>query len=104
MNIPEIIPEFKANLQKLYGDNLQSIILYGSWARGEANENSDIDLMVVLTNKITPGKEIDRMLDLITDLNLKYGELLSVCPVSAGDYEIAETPFLNNIHREGVLI
>jgi hypothetical protein len=51
------------------------------WARGAATADSDIDLVVVLKGKISPGREIDRMIDCITDLNLKYDTLISVVPV-----------------------
>lgn len=34
----------------------------------------------------TPGKEIDRMIDIITDVNLKYNALVSVIPISVDDY------------------
>ena len=77
-----IIKEFKAGIQKIYGKRLKMAILYGSWARNKATEDSDIDLVVVLEGKIQAGKEIDRMIDIITDINLKYMVLISVYPVS----------------------
>ena len=39
------------------------IILYGSYARGSATEDSDIDLLIVLEGKVKPGEEIDRMIE-----------------------------------------
>jgi len=68
--------------QKIYGKRLKSIILYGSWTRGDATDESDIDVLVVLEGRVIPGEEIDRMIDIITGMNLKYGVLLSVYPVS----------------------
>ena len=102
MRIREILKEFREEIEKLYGKRLKSIILYGSWARGDATEESDIDVLIVLEGKLIPGKEIDRMIDIITDINLKYGVLISVYPVSEEDYSTTNSPLLINVRREGV--
>jgi len=101
MKIKEVVGEFKAELGRLYGDRLKNVILYGSWARGKATEGSDIDLLVLLEGKVTSGKEIDRMIDVITDINLKYGVLLSVYPISEKDYFTVNSPLLMNVRKEG---
>ena len=75
----------------MYGKRLKRVILYGSYARGDATEDSDIDLLIVLEGKVIPGEESDRMIDMVTEMNL-YGVLISVYPnpISKGekDYEI----------------
>ncbi|MBM3324420.1 MAG: nucleotidyltransferase domain-containing protein [Calditrichaeota bacterium] len=102
MGIRDILGEFRQELEKLYGDRLKDIVLYGSWARGDATEDSDIDVLVLLRGKVIPGEEIDRMIDIITDINLKHGALLSVYPVSEDDYSTVNSPLLMNVRREGV--
>lgn len=62
MEIKNVLDEFKANLQELYAERLKNIILYGSYARGEARDESDIDILVILAGEIIPGREIDRMI------------------------------------------
>lgn len=101
-NIKPILEEFKTALKKLYGKKLKNIILYGSWARGMAKEHSDIDLAVLLEGEVNAGREIDRMIDIITDLQLKYNALISVYPVSEKKYMTVKSPLLLNIHKEGV--
>ncbi|MDO8137600.1 MAG: nucleotidyltransferase domain-containing protein [Candidatus Brocadiales bacterium] len=100
--IKGILKELKVEIKNLYGEGLKNIILYGSWARDEATEDSDIDLLVVLEGDVQPGKEIDRMIDIITDINLKYGVLIAVYPISERDYLTLKSPLLMNVRREGV--
>lgn len=104
MKIRKILEEFKTNVEHLYGERLKNIILYGSWARGEATNKSDIDVLIVLKGKVIPGKEIDRMIDIITDINLKYRELLSVYPISEKNYLTINSPLIINVRREGALV
>nr|QNO51590.1 hypothetical protein FJOHDBIG_00039 [Methanosarcinales archaeon ANME-1 ERB6] len=73
MKIKEILRELRAELEKLYGDRLKNIILYGSWARGDATEDSDIDLLIVLREEIIPGKEIDKMIEINRDKSKTQG-------------------------------
>jgi len=104
MEIKEILKEFRKEIEILYGKRLKDTILYGSWARGEATEGSDIDVLIVLEGKVAPGKEIDRIIDVITEINLKYGVLISVYPVSEEDFPTVNSPLLINARREGVSV
>jgi len=103
-DIDEVLKELKAGVLRLYGKRLKNLVLYGSWARNQANQNSDIDLAIVLEGNIVAGKEIDRLIDIITDINLKYGVLLSVYPVSEQNYNSLNSPLLLNIRKEGVTV
>ena len=58
--------------------------------------------MVVLRGEVAPGREIDRMIDVITDVNLKYGVLLAVVPVSEEKFLRVNSPLLLNVRREGI--
>ncbi len=80
--IEDILQELRAALEALYGPRLKRLVLYGSHARGEATDDSDIDVMVVLEGQVRPGEEIRRMGWIRTRLNLKYEHLLSLLPLS----------------------
>ncbi len=99
--IDRIIDTLKKELEKVYGSRLKKILLYGSWARNEATEDSDIDIMLVLDGNVVPGREIDRIIDTITDINLEYGVLISIYPVSLKDFENVSSPLLLNARKEG---
>ncbi len=100
--VAKVLEELKTRLRQTYGDRLKKVILYGSWARGDATEDSDIDLIVVLEGDVSPGREIERMIDAVTDALLEHGELVSVYPVSEDDYERVNSPLLMNARREGI--
>ena len=102
MTIRKSLAEFKKEIEELYGERLKDVVLYGSWARGKATEESDIDLLIVLEGEIIPGLEIDRMIDIITDINLSYNVLISVYPVSEEDYATTNSPILLNVRKEGI--
>ena len=104
ISVMEILKEFKAELKKLYGNKLKNVILYGSYARGYDNEESDIDLAIILKGNILPFKEIDRMTEIACDIDLKYDTLLSIHPVSEDDFSTLMTPLLVNIRDEGVQV
>jgi predicted nucleotidyltransferase len=102
ITIEKIIIEFRKEIEKLYDMRLKQVILYGSWARGEATSESDVDLLIVLAGNIVPGLEIDRMIDIITEINLKYNVLISVYPISEVSYATSNSPLLINVRREGI--
>lgn len=103
-NIENILHELKQELKRVYKNRLISLILYGSYARGEAGADSDIDVVIVLKGDVIPGREIDYMLDTITDLGLKYNTLISIYPVSEGYMQSVKSPLLLNVRAEGITL
>ena len=53
--ITQLINQIKSYLIERYGDKIREIILYGSYARGEATKDSDIDLLVLIDDSINPS-------------------------------------------------
>ncbi len=102
--IEEILNELKLRLQEFYGDRLGSIILYGSQARGDAEEGSDIDIVLALKGCVSPLEERDRIGDILFELDLKYDTVISLVVVDAQDLDMRQTPFLLNVRREGVVL
>ncbi|MBF0240309.1 MAG: nucleotidyltransferase domain-containing protein, partial [SAR324 cluster bacterium] len=102
--IQYLLETFTNQLQTLYGEELQEVMLYGSYARGEANNGSDIDLMIVLKDEISFSQEIERMNVIATDVLLEYGELISLYPISHYRLQQRSTPLLMNVQKEGICI
>lgn len=103
-NTELVLRELRVGLQGIYGDRLEKIILFGSEARGDARSTSDIDILLVLKGPVKPSYEIDRLDALLAEINLTYGRLVGIVPISVVDYEIVEDPFLRNVQREGILL
>jgi len=97
-----LVREFHDHLAALYGERLKGVYLYGSYARGEATEDSDIDVAVVLGGPVDAWEEDRRIGAVTSDLSLRHDCLLM--PFFLTEEEQRETPFAvhRNIVREGV--
>ena len=83
MTVELALEQMIPGLQSIYGDLIDSIILYGSTARGTRQDDSDVDVAILMHSGATK-KMRDQMLDLIVDLELACGKVLSVLCI---DYE-----------------
>ena len=99
-----ILAQLRAGLEALYGPRLVHLLLYGSQARGEATVESDIDVLVVLQGSVDPGTEIARAGSLTASLSLQYNVVISCAFVAEERFRSGRSPFLLNIHREGVSV
>jgi hypothetical protein len=97
-----IVRELHDKLDVIYGDRLKGVYLYGSYARGDAREDSDIDVAVVLVGEVDSWDERDRMGDIISDICLREDCLIMTMFISESEYR--EQPFSlhRNIAEEGI--
>ena len=102
--IEPILKELHKGLQGIYGFRLKGIFLFGSYARGETDENSDIDVALVLDDFDYAGEEISRSSELVAEICLKHDCLISVVPIREKDWQKRRSPLLLNIRKEGVAI
>lgn len=102
-NIKAISTEFKQAVQELYGDRLAQVILYGSYARGDFNDNSDIDLLIVLKDKkINNLQEIKRLNPITSKISIKYKVLVSSVAVSEQNFITSDYLFFTTLRKEGI--
>ncbi len=103
-NVREITSELRNQMEKLYGERLVQVILFGSHARGDAQLSSDIDVLVVLKGDVNPGKEINRTIYIVSELSLQYDTVISCVFISHDRYLSERSPLLINVRKEGVTI
>jgi predicted nucleotidyltransferase len=100
--LQEAVRKLEAGLRDLYGERFRGLLLYGSYARGDAREGSDVDLLLLLAGPVNPAREILYLQDVKWPLSLEYDALLSVMPVSAEAFEKSETLFLRAVRKDAV--
>lgn len=99
-----IISEYHQRLEEVLGDELDSIVLYGSHARGDAEPGSDIDILCIIKRPFDYGELILKTSRVTAEVSLKYDVVLSRSFVSRDDYASRRTPFLTNVHREQAVL
>ena len=90
-----------ADLRALHGVRLRRILLFGSWARGDAHPESDIDLLVVLDQVDSPWDELRMMDDVLWRHSYRNDAVIAAVPVAERDLNDAEQPFLIRARAEG---
>jgi len=93
--------ELKQGLVEIYGDKLKAVYLYGSYARGDYREGSDVDVMILLKDYKNYWDEIERTGKLISTISLDYNAHVSRILMTEEKWKRSDTPLLKNIHRDG---
>ena len=97
------LASFKGALQSLLGENLLSLRLFGSRARGEGTEESDLDVLVLVKKK--DRALCRRIVEESLEVDLAYEINLAPTILSADEYQRNReygTPFYRNVERESV--
>ena len=102
-----ILFDVRERIVELFGDKLRYLILYGSYARGEQDPASDIDIMILVdeSEEALRGYRSE-IVDIMTDLSLKYDTFISLAKKTYSRYSeyLDVLPYYQNIHNEGVEI
>jgi predicted nucleotidyltransferase len=100
----DIAPHAAEGLRELYGDRLSDVVLFGSYARREADSDSDIDLLVVLRGSVNPWEELRRLDDVLWQLSFEHGVTISALPVSEEQWRTGGAPVLVEARAHGVVL
>jgi len=96
-----ILRRFRAALNALYGDRIERVVLFGSRARGDAQEDSDYDIAVFLNDLDDRWREVHRIVPIVTDFFYRDEVFIHAMPYRAGSYR-EHTPLMHELRREGV--
>ena len=106
-NINIALEKLIKGVQEIFGDKAKKVILYGSYARGDFNKHSDVDIMI-LTD--IPEEDMfkykDKIWDYVYDIDLEYDILISVLVKNIKTFNdwIDYMPFYMNVQKEGVIL
>jgi predicted nucleotidyltransferase len=101
-SIAGLLDELKAGLVRIYGPRLRGVFLYGSYARNEADAESDVYVLVVLDAIERYFDEIRRTGELTSSLSLKHGVSVSRVFVGEREWREKQSPFFVNVREEAV--
>ena len=103
----EILQSFVAEMKKIFGKSLKKVILYGTYARGDNRENSDMDIMILTT---LTDDEIRAIENQVYDTAYDY-ELSDQVQISVNikneehfNYWLGALPYYDNIRNEGIVL
>ena len=102
--IKSLVNRIREHLNKIYGERIKKIILYGSYARGEFTKDSDIDILVLVDDSISPFEIRKSLSDIIFDILMEDGELFSVVALPESFFENHHYPFILNVRKEGIIM
>ncbi len=106
-DVREIVRSFSSQLYQLLGDKLSKVILYGSYARGDFHNNSDVDIMILVRMSEDEIRSVRyQIYDMAFDILMDTG--VDISPIIKNEdqymYWIEDLPFYRNIAKEGVII
>jgi len=101
MRAERIVDEFVKELRERFGERVEFAVFFGSYARGEGQEGSDIDVLLVGDIKL------QEVIDVAYPIFLKYGVYISPIVMKREHFELLKaerTGFIENVLREGVVL
>jgi predicted nucleotidyltransferase len=102
LRIRKLMKDLKEGLVRIYGDRLGAVYLYGSYARGDYRQGSDVDVMILLSDYKNYWEELRRSTELASDISLEYDVTVSRLIMKEIQWKESDMPVLRNIHKEGV--
>ena len=109
IEIQNIIQDFIYKVKVILGDRLKKIILYGSYARGDYNKSSDIDIMILTDlNEKELEQYKDKIYDIAYDIESENNFEIEISPliknIDKYNARVNIVPFYTNVQREGVVL
>ena len=98
----QLAKELHSQLENALGSQVQ-VTCFGSQARGEATDEADIDMFVVLPN--LEKSTLDIVLEIAWEIGFEAGKVLSVIPATREEMGVlSASPFFQAIQREGIVV
>ena len=104
-NLTALLKRAVSEYKSIFGDSLVQVILYGSYARGDFDEESDIDIVALVHCDRETISDCSRaMAEFSSELDLDYGIMVSPSALPYDEFMRYrdDLPYYANIAREGV--
>ena len=98
----QFLTDVKSRLGRVFADRLRGVVLYGSRARDDATEDSDIDLLVLLDPPVDLGPDLDTIVRTLYPVQLDLEHTINALPIPYPSYEAGEFGLYRNAQREGI--
>jgi predicted nucleotidyltransferase len=98
----QLLAELKRELKLIYGNQLLGVYLFGSYARGEQDPESDLDILIVLRDYDSYSAEVKRTGRLISRLSLEHGISISRKFIRQMDWKKGDSLLIRNIRDEAM--
>ncbi|MCF6353223.1 MAG: nucleotidyltransferase domain-containing protein [Cyclobacteriaceae bacterium] len=104
MNKESIIERIKNKVHSIDPD--ATVILYGSYARGDFRKDSDIDLLILIDKKEVTREDEKRIKYPLYDIEFDTGVIISPLVYARDKWEtpLVITPFYENVIEEGIVL
>jgi len=102
--IAKLAKKIKRHLKERYGSGIKQVILYGSYARGEQTEDSDVDLVVVVDDELDTFTVEESLTDFLFSVLIEEGELVAITAIPEKRFGSYKSPFLLTVQEEGISI
>lgn len=102
--VQKILKKTRKELDKIYPERIKEMILFGSYARGDFTEDSDIDLMLLLDQIADVSVEREKYFPIISKISFDYDTVVSIVPFDYQEFQKKRIPLILNVNKEGIRI
>jgi predicted nucleotidyltransferase len=103
-DISALLTTLRQGFERILGDRLETLYLYGSQARGDAQTTSDIDILAVIRGDFNHLDLLETTAPVTCGLSLENDVVISSAFISKKRFDNEKSPFILNVKREGVAL
>jgi len=101
-DLPTLLATLRQGFERILGDQLEAMYLYGSQARGDAQSTSDIDVLAIIRGEFNHLDLLETTAPVTCTLSLENDVVISSAFISKNRFDTEKSPFILNVKREGV--
>jgi predicted nucleotidyltransferase len=102
--LDDLLNVLRDSFAKIFGEQFDRMLLFGSRTRGDARPDSDIEVLIVLRGEFDYGEVIRRTSEIVSRLSLENELVISRTFVSDHQFHQGQNPFLRNVRRESIAV